>query len=688
LVRGVSISATDDDGIPNVLPGVVPVAVWPAIKLPPLVTPLPGGGYTIGDDPAKLVSAVEIADGDSDYLSKLVLTIATLAQNGDVLGYVAPQSNPIEAVWDAGTRTLTLSGVATKAQYEEALKAVTFSATGGALLVRGVSISATDDDGVENLLPGLVTVGVWPASNLPPLVTPLPGLGFTLGGDPVKLVSAVDIADGDSDYLTKAILKIATLAQSGDVLGYAAPSGNPITAEWDAGTRTLTLSGLATKAQYEEALKAVTFTATGGALLVRGVSISVTDDDGIDNIAPGFVTVGVWLASELSPLVTPVGAPTYTLGSSPVELVTAVDIVDGDSDFLAKAVLKIALLGQSGDVLGYVAPSGNPITAAWDAGSRTLTLSGVATKAQYEAAIKAVTFSATQGAGIVRTITIDVTDNSGVQSLTSGIVLAGARWSLPPLVTPVGTPTYTLGAAPVKLVSSVDIADADSDLLSKAVLKISLLAQNGDALGYVAPGGSPITASWDAGTRTLTLSGVATKAQYEAALKAVTFSATQGAGIVRTITIDVTDNTGVKSLTSGVVLAGARNPLPPLVTPFGGRSYTIGKSPAKPIASVSIADADSEYLSSATVEVTLFGKSGDVLQFSGLAGVPISANYNAGSRTLTLTGTATKAQYEAALEAITFTATSGAWTTRTLAIRVTDEAGVQSAAGLLTLSVW
>jgi hypothetical protein len=184
------------------------------------------------------------------------------------------------------------------------------------------------------------------------------------------------------------------------------------------------------------------------------------------------------------------------------------------------------------------------------------------------------------------------------------------------------------------------------------------------------------------------LSGVATKAQYEAALKAVTFSATQGAGIVRTITIDVTDNTGVKSLTSGVVLAGARNPLPPLVTPFGGRSYTIGKSPAKPIASVSIADADSEYLSSATVEVTLFGKSGDVLQFSGLAGVPISANYNAGSRTLTLTGTATKAQYEAALEAITFTATSGAWTTRTLAIRVTDEAGVQSAAGLLTLSVW
>ncbi|MCV7126011.1 hypothetical protein, partial [Mycolicibacterium vanbaalenii] len=92
----------------------------------------------------------------------------------------------------------------------------------------------------------------------------------------------------------------------------------------------------------------------------------------------------------------------------------------------------------------------------------------------YEEALKAVTFSATQGVGIVRTITIDVTDDTGVQSLTSGLVLAGARWSLPPLVTPVGAPTYTLGSTPVKLVSAVDIADGDSDFLSEAVLRIAL----------------------------------------------------------------------------------------------------------------------------------------------------------------------------------------------------------------------
>ncbi len=688
LVRGVTISATDEHGVDNVAPGFVTVGVWPEIKLPPLVTALPGLGYTIGDDPVKLVSAVDIADGDSSSLSKLVLKIATFAQSGDVLGYVAPSGNPITGSWDAETKTLTLYGVATKAQYEEALKAVTFAATQGALLARGVTISATDADGVDNIAPVLVTVAVLPALHLPPLVTPLPGLGYTLGEAPVKLVSAVDIADGDSSSLSKLVLKIATFAQSGDVLGYVAPSGNPITGSWDAETKTLTLSGVATKAQYEEALKAVTFAATQGALLARGVTISATDADGVDNIAPGFVTVGVWLATQLPPLVTPVGAPTHTLGSTPVKVVAAVDIADGDSQYLSEAVLKIALLGQNGDTLGYVAPSGNPVTGSWNAAARTLTLSGVATKAQYEEAIRAVTFAATQGAGIVRTITIDVTDDTGVQSLTSGVVLAGVRWSLPPLVTPVGAPTHTVGSAPVKLVSGVDIADGDSAYLSKAVLRIALLGQNGDTLGYVAPAGNPVTAVWDSGTRTLTLSGVATKAQYEAAIKAVTFSATQGVGIVRTITVDVSDDTGVQSLTSGIVLAGARNPLPPLVTAFGGRSYTVGKQPVQPISAVDIVDADSDYLTRATVEVTLFGRSGDVLQFSGLAGVPITASYDAGTRTLTLSGTATKAQYEAALKAITFTATGGSWTTRTLAVRVTDDAGVRSSAGLLTLSVW
>ena len=85
---------------------------------------------------------------------------------------------------------------------------------------------------------------------------------------------------------------------------------------------------------------------------------------------------------------------------------------------------------------------------------------------------------------------------------------------------------------------------------------------------------------------------------------------------------------------------------------------------------------------------TTFGKSGDTLIFAGLSGNPVTAVYDAGPRTLTLTGIATKQQYEDALKAVTFTATQGGWTTRTILIVATDTDGVSSAPGSLTLSVW
>jgi hypothetical protein len=186
------------------------------------------------------------------------------------------------------------------------------------------------------------------------------------------------------------------------------------------------------------------------------------------------------------------------------------------------------------------------------------------------------------------------------------------------------------------------------------------------------------------------LSGEATIAQYEEALGAVTFSATQGAALVRGLSISATDEHGIANIAPGFVTLGVWSPtrLVPLVTPIGGRSYTIGESPVQPVASVGIVDADSSHLQKVTMTVTTFGKAGDTLTFGGLPDNPITATYDAGTRTLTLSGIATKQQYEDALKAVTFTATQGGWTTRTIAIVATDTDGVHSSPGLLTLSVW
>ena len=663
----------------------VPVTVNPIVQLPPVIVTIGAPIYSLGGDPVKVVSSVTITDADSDRLSEATVKILTAGKNGDVLDYAASEGSPITGNWDAATRTLTLSGLATKDQYEQALKAVTFSTTEGGL-PRGISISITDEHDIQSVVPGAALVTV---IGLPPGILTVGTPIFTLGKSPVKVLSSVTITDLDSDELSQATVKIVSAGKAEDVLGYSAIQGNPITASWDAATQTLTLSGLATKDQYKDALKAVTFSTTEGGI-ARGISVSLVDDAGVSSLVPGAAVVTV---IGLPPGIAVLGAPIHTIGTAPVKLVSSATITDLDSDQLSKAVLKIATLAQDGDVLGYVAPNGNPITASWDAASKTLTLSGVATKAQYEQAIEAVTFSATGGILAVRSVTISLTDETGVNTLIPAAVLAGARYSLAPTVAPVGAPTYTIGKAPVRLISAVDVGDLDSDYMSKATLKITLLAQSGDTLGYVAPNGSPITASWDAGSKTLTLQGVATKAQYEEALKAVTFSATGGALLVRTVSVNVVDDTGVESVLPGTVLANVANPLPPLVTPVGRLlAYGAGNSPVNPITAVDIADADSDFMFGATVEISNNYNNGDVLGYVAPANNPITASWNASTQILTLSGTATKAQYEAALKAVTFYASKPGGVLnlgeiRTFKVVVTDDSNVKSLAAFVPLGV-
>ena len=683
LVRGVEVWVTDDTQTKSLTAGVALINVFNPFA--PAIGTLGTPTFTLEGDPVKVLSSVTITDVDSDTMSSAQVKLTTLSQDGDTLSYTAPQDNPITGVWDATTKTLTLSGTGTIDQYEAALKAVTFSATQGALLVRGVEVWVTDSTHMTSLLPGVALINV-SAAPLIPLVSTLGAPNYVIGKDPVKLLTSVTIADLDSENMSGAVVKINTLGQTGDVLGYTAPQGNPVTGVWDASTKTLTLSGTATKAQYEEALKAVTFSATQGAALVRGFLISVTDSTGLSSGWSGVATATV--STPLPPAIGTLGTPTFTIDGDPVTVLASVTITDGDSTTLSGATVKINTLGQTGDVLGYTAPQDNPITATWDASSKTLTLSGTGTIDQYEAALKAVTFSATQGAGLIRGLLINVTDETGVQSIGPGIatVIVNAA-ALIPLVSTLGAPNYVIGKDPVTLLASVTITDLDSDDMSGAVVKINTLGQTGDVLGYTAPQGNPVTGVWDASTKTLTLSGTATKAQYEEALKAVTFSATQGAALVRGFLISVTDSTGLSSGWSGAATATVANPAAPILAAAGIGNYIIGKSGSTIFSSVSITDSDSQTLSGAVLKIATLGQSGDALNYAGLQGNPITASWDAASKTLTLTGTATADQYEDAIKAVTFTGTQGAGLVRGISVVVTDDLNVSSATGFATVNV-
>jgi hypothetical protein len=75
-------------------------------------------------------------------------------------------------------------------------------------------------------------------------------------------------------------------------------------------------------------------------------------------------------------------------------------------------------LGGS-DVLAATPPAGSGITWSYNATSRTLTMAGEATVAEYQAALRTVTFDTSGGILnlAVRTVTFNVTDRQGATSL-------------------------------------------------------------------------------------------------------------------------------------------------------------------------------------------------------------------------------------------------------------------------------
>ncbi|PRC61531.1 hypothetical protein C6A85_08245, partial [Mycobacterium sp. ITM-2017-0098] len=77
------------------------------------------------------------------------------------------------------------------ADYENALKAVTFSATQLGLIARTVDIELIDEHDVANVVPAVVLATVLPALPLdaPPTLLAAGGAPYFLAGGPVQLLS-------------------------------------------------------------------------------------------------------------------------------------------------------------------------------------------------------------------------------------------------------------------------------------------------------------------------------------------------------------------------------------------------------------------------------------------------------------------------------------------------------------------
>ena len=208
---------------------------------------------------------------------------------------------------------------------------------------------------------------------------------------------------------------------------------------------------------------------------------------------------------------------------------------------------------------------------------------------------------------------------------------------------------------------------------TSAVISITGNFQSGeDVLAFADTG--TITGNLVAGV--MTLSGSDTVANYQAALRAVTYDNTNNdnpSGLNRTISFKVNDGSDSNTLTRIINVVGVSDP-PVLASIEGGAIAYTANDPATLITgTLAITDVDDTDMESAVVAITSNFQTGeDVLAFADTP--EITGSYASGTGILTLTGTDTIASWEVALRSVTYDNTSGTpnTSTRTVSFTVND----------------
>jgi hypothetical protein len=296
--------------------------------------------------------------------------------------------------------------------------------------------------------------------------------------------------------------------------------------------------------------------------------VEVTATDGT-NPVPQLITVTVTDANDVPVVNAGGGAPSFTEDGAAVAIAPALTITD-DSTNIQSATVQITGNYQNGqDLLNFTNQLG--ITGAFVAGTGTLTLTGPASVANFQTALRTVTYSNTSQNPntTTRTATFVVTDDGALSStgVTKDVAVVAVN-DAPVITVTAGTVlTFTEGDAATVIDTGINVTDVDDTNIESATVQISANYENGfDVLSFTSQFGITTT-GFNAATGTLPLSGSATLAQYITVLESVRFfnSSNNPSQLTRTITWIVHDGTDPSAGATNQVAVIAVNDPPTVV---------------------------------------------------------------------------------------------------------------------------
>ncbi len=227
---------------------------------------------------------------DSANLTQM--TVALVSPNaGDTL--LADNSAHPAIALSFASGTLTLSGSASAADYQDVLRTVQYDNTSPPLGSDVLSVNVSATDGTSTSATVTATIDVAPVLDLNGAAA---GTSFTsswggFAGIPVAITDAANATVSDAGATNLTMLTAAlTAPHTGDTL--SASNTGHLGIAWSFSGNTLTLSGSDTVANYQAVLRTIKYTNSSGGPLVDSLTVDLQAFDGAigSNVAVATVT--------------------------------------------------------------------------------------------------------------------------------------------------------------------------------------------------------------------------------------------------------------------------------------------------------------------------------------------------------------------------------------------------------------
>ncbi|RNC85710.1 MAG: DUF2341 domain-containing protein [Balneola sp.] len=381
--------------------------------------------------------------------------------------------------------------------------------------------------------------------NTAPILGAIEGtnIDFTEGDPDTVITSTIAVTDGDPhENMDSAKVSVTANFVTGTDSLIFVDTGN-ITGSYDGVSGVLTLSGSDTKANYQTALRSVFYrnSSTNPTVSTRTIEFEIYDWDDVSNTQSRNINV-IDIAS--TPILADIEADalSYNEGDGAVAITSAIALSDFDDTDMESATISITANYTLGEDFLDFTDTGN-ITGSFASGTGILTLSGTDTKANYQAALQAVTYENTSSDPVELTRTISFVVNDGdndSNTETRDITVVAANSA--PILSSIESDNLSYPSEAVQITNTIVVSDPDDTFLDSAIVVISEnLKPAEDSLIYSTIFG--ITGTYDTGTGRLKLIGNNLLSDYESALRSVHYKnfATIPSGTQRVVSFIVSD---------------------------------------------------------------------------------------------------------------------------------------------------